>query len=467
MQKIKILCLVVFITQLVVVYAQEPSLYSRYGLGIPLENNFAPSAQIGGLNAAYRHAEGVNYNNPASYTENAVTSLEAGFTGVAKFIKNSDTKQRLGGFQNSYLAVSYPVNKYWAMSAGLVPLFHKEYIIRDTVILNDEYKIRKEYDGIGNIYNFYWGNGFKYKGASVGFNIGYMFGKISNYNLAYTLDDNFIDNNAYATFVNTDLRVKSFTYNLGAQYEVKINADSMAFKQGKKPLYITLGISGYPRYKLGKQSTIDDKVLSIDNFLLTYRGNNQDLEDFNKEVLNINSAYIDTFSYLQDKKVRVEVPGKINIGAMFSDKQHYKAGIDFGYQPWSRYSGYEDNDASVLFNSFRIGMGGEYLPTMGSNKGIFKRLKYRTGFYYSKTNITIHDTPIKEFGINFGLGIPVLMQIPDENGFMQRTSVYAFHVGVEAGSRGTTQHQLIKENFVRVNFGFNFNDRWFIRRKFL
>lgn len=467
MQINKIVSAVVFLIISLSARAQEPSLYSRYGLGIPMENNFAPSSQIGGLNAAYRHAEGVNYNNPASYTANAATSLEVGFTGAAMFIKNSDAKQRLGVFQNSYLAISYPVNKFWAMSAGLLPLFHKEYIIRDTTILNNSYKIRKEYDGIGNIYNFYWGNGFTYKGASVGFNIGYMFGKVSNYSLAYTLIDNYIDNDAYATFIDTDLRVKSFTYNMGAQYELKFNTDTIAYNAGKKPLYITFGVSGYPKYKLGKQSTIDNKVLTVDNFLLTYRGDNQDLEDFNKEVLTINTAYIDTFSVVNDKNIRVEIPGKINIGTMFTDKQHYKAGIDFGYQPWSHYSGYENTGASVLSNSFRIGVGGEYLPAMGSGNGFFKRLKYRTGFHYTKTNVTIRNTPIKEFGINFGLGIPILMQIPDENGFMQRTSVYAFHLGVEAGSRGTTQNQLIKENFVRVNLGINFNDRWFIRRKFL
>jgi hypothetical protein len=454
--------LIFFIAISLQLIAQETTPYSRYGLGIAIENNFIPSQSMGGLNAAYKSIEGVNYNNPASYTEDSITSFEAGGVGTLSKITDGITKQKIGSFQPSYLAISFPIKKYWGMSTGLVPLFHKDYIIKDTTILNDDYKIRKEYDGVGDIYNFYWGNGFKFKDFSAGLNIGYMFGKISNYSLAYNLLGDFIDNSSYATFINKNLRVKSFTYNMGAAYLVKLDKG----KQAEKPIYLNFAVSGYPKYKLGKQSTLTDKVYTLETYLLSNRGNNQDLEDFNKEILQFGSAGIDTFVNIENQQVKVVVPGKINFGMTVYDKTHYNIGFDIGYQPWSRYSGYESNDASVLSNSIRFAAGGEFAASIIYSSNFFKRLKYRAGFNYTKTNITINDLAIKEFGINFGLGIPIVIAISDENGYLQRNMVYAFHLGMEAGSRGTTNKNLLKENFVRLKLGINFNDRWFVKRKY-
>ena len=36
----------------------------------------------------------------------------------------------------------------------------------------------------------------------------------------------------------------------------------------------------------------------------------------------------------------------------------------------------------------------------------------------------------------------------------------------EIGSRGTTDNNLIKENFIRFGIGLTLNDRWFIKTKY-
>jgi len=151
---------------------------------------------------------------------------------------------------------------------------------------------------------------------------------------------------------------------------------------------------------------------------------------------------------------------------MVSRGMKFKAGIDFKFQPWSKYKGFEENAASKLNNSWRIAAGGEFLPNDKNFSKFFSRLKYRAGFNYTQTNIKINDTPINEFGINFGIGIPLLITAANDDGLLQKVLIYAFNVGFEAGSRGTTNKNLVRENFYRLKIGISLSDKWFVKRKY-
>ena len=66
----------------------------------------------------------------------------------------------------------------------------------------------------------------------------------------------------------------------------------------------------------------------------------------------------------------------------------------------------------------------------------------------------INNQSIKEFGISFGLGIPVSRLFSSMN------------TVIEIGKRGTTDQNLVKENFVNFQLSLSLNDRWFIKRKY-
>ena len=68
-------------------------------------------------------------------------------------------------------------------------------------------------------------------------------------------------------------------------------------------------------------------------------------------------------------------------------------------------------------------------------------------------HIQIQNQSINEFGINFGLGIPV-------QGFQN------LNIGFELGKRGTTNNGLVQEDFFSVRLGLTLNDRWFVRNKY-
>jgi len=59
--------------------------------------------------------------------------------------------------------------------------------------------------------------------------------------------------------------------------------------------------------------------------------------------------------------------------------------------------------------------------------------------------------------MSFGVGLPV---------GTPRNPFSNANIGLEFGKRGTTDANLVKENFVNINISLSLNDRWFQKRKY-
>lgn len=77
---------------------------------------------------------------------------------------------------------------------------------------------------------------------------------------------------------------------------------------------------------------------------------------------------------------------------------------------------------------------------------------YRAGARFEQTGLAVNGQDINEFGISFGLGLPVGRLFSNMN------------LGFEIGKRGTTDFGLIQENFFNTYLSFSLNDRWFEKR---
>ena len=109
---------------------------------------------------------------------------------------------------------------------------------------------------------------------------------------------------------------------------------------------------------------------------------------------------------------------------------------------------------SEFEDSSKISFGGFYIPDYASFSKFWNRVVYRAGFYSEKTGLVINNESINEFGISFGLGIPA-------GGLFSNVNTT-----VEFGKRGTTNEDLVEENFVNFQLSLSLNDRWFIKRKY-
>jgi len=448
------------------VNAQEHTPYSRYGLGYAFDNNNAQSSQMGGLSATFQSGETVNYLNPASYASLQLTTLDAGFSGNFGTIKTQSLKAKQNSFTLNYLSLFFPVKKYWTTGVSLLPFSAKDYLISQTTTFDTTTAVKFEYEGSGTLYNLSWGNGFKYKGFSVGVNIGYLFGKLNNNTLAYQLNKyGSFDNDAYATWTFTNTKVSSFIWNAGAQYNLPIKSK----KDSNKIYNITFGIAGSAPIKFAKTTYSDEGLYTFPSSYLSYRTTDAGINDFINDYIlpRVTSIQIlDTLSEKFNQRKDIRLPATLNVGLMASRGIKWRAGVDFKFQPWSKYKGYEDNAASKLNNSWKVAAGGEFLPNDKNFSKFFSRIKYRAGFNYTQTNLKINNQKINEFGINFGLGIPLLLTTANDEGLLQKVLVYAFNVGFEAGSRGTTDKNLVRENFYRLKFGISLSDKWFVKRKY-
>jgi hypothetical protein len=132
-------------------------------------------------------------------------------------------------------------------------------------------------------------------------------------------------------------------------------------------------------------------------------------------------------------------------------------GAEYTLQNTSEFSNpFYANQATAFENASQVSVGGFFIPNYRAFSGYFKRVVYRAGFNYSNTGLVIKGEPINEFGISFGLGLPVGTRALFSNA----------NVGIEYGQRGTTNQNLIQENFLTLNLSLSLNARWFRQRKY-
>ncbi|MBT8260753.1 MAG: hypothetical protein KJN82_05525, partial [Bacteroidia bacterium] len=138
--------------------------------------------------------------------------------------------------------------------------------------------------------------------------------------------------------------------------------------------------------------------------------------------------------------------------------QPYKwfVGADYTLLKTSQYSNpiFTNNSNANFEDSSTFALGGFFIPEYSSFNKYLKRVVYRAGVHYGNTGLKINDESINEFGISFGVGLPVGRVFSNVN------------LGLELGQRGTTKANLVKENFLNFQLSLSLNDRWFVKRKY-
>ena len=113
-----------------------------------------------------------------------------------------------------------------------------------------------------------------------------------------------------------------------------------------------------------------------------------------------------------------------------------------------------DPSPDVNYESMsRMSLGGFYIPKYDSFTNYLSRIVYRAGIRLENTGLELQNQTIKDFGITFGLGLPM-------------SGLSKINIGVEMGQLGTLDAGLVKENYTNIMLGFSLSDVWFIKRKY-
>lgn len=434
--------------------------YSRYGLGELQFNGLSHQIGMGRTGAAFYFSDRLNLINPASYSFDTITTIEAGFRGEVNKLSTSINSQTTNGASISYLAVGFPVMKNkWGAVFGLVPYSDVGYNITDLQTVSGAGRIKTTFQGDGGLNRFFIGNAFapfseslnrfyasdRYKvlvnahdsiqirkkerwlnfikGFSIGVNTSWMFGTMN-----HTRKIEFVDS---TNFLNTKITNSS---SLGDFY---LNYGILYTKELKNDYFLNIGITG--SYNSNISSTFNS--LSY-NYRLTPAFLYEDIKD--------------TVQYTSDQKGNTLVPMYVNTGFAIGKKNKWLVTADAATQEWSKFE-FSGND-DQLRNSFDVAIGSEIIPNNNGQK-YFQRIQYRFGLRYSKSYLSIRETSISDYGITCGFGLPLTIK----KDRIQRASI---HLAFEGGQKGTTKNNLLKEQYMRVHIGITLNEAWFIKRKY-
>ena len=151
----------------------------------------------------------------------------------------------------------------------------------------------------------------------------------------------------------------------------------------------------------------------------------------------------------------LKLPSKYSFGAGFGKKAEWFVGAEVTLQQSSKFGNRYNDITNVSYkDAEKYTIGGYFVPEYNSFTNYWKRITYRAGLKYENTGLVISDVPIKDYGFTLGLGLPVGGAISNLN------------LGFEYGRRGTTEANLVKENYANIFLSLSLSDRWFVKRKY-
>ncbi|WP_332004660.1 hypothetical protein [Chitinophaga sp.] len=407
--------------------AQDNSPYSRYGLGDLHNNQNTVNRGMGGVSQAYSDPQSVNFINPASYSSLLLTTFDVGVEGGARSITDKGAKFSSGFGTLSYLQLGIPlITNKWGLNLGLRPVTRVSYNIQEshngTFFDTLRVPLTSKYEGSGGLYQLYAGTGVRFGHFSVGVNLGYLFGNIeNNTRLAFP------DPNVYASHRMFRTTYNSFFYKLGVQYRAKVAKD----------MDLTFGASGSLKQNMNARQEVLNETVQFD-------------------ASSNNYVTQDTVSYSKGDRGTVVFPEEYGAGIMLRKFDKWMIGVDFNSSQWQNYKNFGNKDS--LQNSWKLAIGGQFVPNATALSGYWNRVAYRLGGYYGKDYLQLEGVNMPTMGFTVGAGLPV-RRMPYSNQYSM------INIAFEIAHRGNNETAL-KENIYRVSLGFTLSDKWFIKRKY-
>jgi len=428
LKKNKLAKLIIFTILIFVIVSHEAysqanvnSPYSRYGVGDLATRQNAYNFAMGGVSIAISNPRYVNPFNPAANTAFDTLSFifSGGLNSKVGTLKNDKLTTNTNFATLGYFLFGFPITKWLKSSIGIIPYSNVGYDIVDQQNLPDIGNTNFYYRGSGGLNQFYLNFGVPVtKNLSLGVSGAWMFGKANLARLIYFPDSIGL----LHTRIDNYIEVGDLYFDFGAQYKKAIKND----------MTIGFGATFAPK----------QNVSSVENYLArTYSGSATGIEYFR-----------DTIESRIENEGSLVIPDKYGIGIMLKKKESWMIAADYTWQNWSKYKAFGVSDS--LQNSMQFSIGGEYQPNRNAASNYLKLVTYRLGFRYNKTYLELRNHQINQFGISFGVALP-----------LPRT-LTTINLGVEIGRSGTTASGLIQENFMKFTLGFDIWERWFVKRKY-
>lgn len=420
--------------------------YSQYGIGLFNQPYNMPSVtSLGGVTYTRADNNTVNPFNPASYAAVNMESFvfDMGLSIDMSTLRNNSAKQYDADGNLGYIAVAFPLTRWWKTSLGVMPLTDVNYQSVHTTDSVPGGPVKTIYEGMGGVANFFWGHGFNILGGNdpartqlrAGFNINYLYGTLTR---AITKD---FDSNDSTYFMDSrsqkDTYIKNFTFDLGLQFE--------------QPLGKGFRMGAALSLKPARTMTLKDNALVYT--FVTAAGGAEYLRDTIFPVNGQSSEYEST----------LEQPLTTGIGLFLQHDDQWRVAIDATFAPWSGLK-YTENSQYNIFgvsplrydNSYRMAVGFQLLGDKNASS-YFRRITFSAGVHYESGRLSLHlidnsDYQLNEWGCGIGMALPM------------RKGRSVLNLSLGYSSFGTID--LLRRDALSIGISISSCESWFVKRKF-
>lgn len=393
--------------------------YSFGGIGDFRPQTTIENQAMGGL-SMYTDSIHVNLNNPAAYGKLRLVTYTAG--GGHKEVKLKDfTDQESSSVTTlEYIALAFPISPKFGVGFGVLPYTAVGYNVFSQTTNVTQDTVVNQFTGDGGLNKVFVSAGYEItKNLHVGATVNFSFG-----NLQYQSVQS-IAGVQYGTLNIRESEISGYDFNYGATYTPRI--------KNKYTLFSSVTVNT-------QANLVSSNTERLGSFSLS-TGEEIEVRDVNLEPSNL-------------RNTELKIPTTTTFGLGLGRDKKWFIGAEYSLQAVSSFrNDFIDPENIAYEDANTIRVGGYFVPDYASFTSYLKRITYRAGARTSKTGLIVNDTSINDFGITFGLGLPV------GGGFSN------MNIGFEYGKRGTTVANLIEETYFKVSVGLSFNDKWFQKRK--
>ncbi|MCM1029957.1 MAG: hypothetical protein NC410_00750 [Oscillibacter sp.] len=390
--------------------------YSMYGIGL-LQDNYGPYTSLGGVSAAMRDNNNINFLNPASYT--ALDSnrfyFQFGVTGEYVHIATHQESSSYRVAQNASLNMAFRIYKNLFTSLGFNQRSDIGYDLYYYKMINgsdDEY-YNQQISGEGGLNDFYLGLAYRFGNLSLGVNSSLVFGNIEKrVNLIPLISDSY--------YINSRNKIAVFDaiFTAGIQYGMTLSPKSK----------LTLGTAFNFSSKMNARKDLESYKVN------TSTQNSETLDD--EKLHNGNISY----------------PFRITGGFAYNYKDKWTVAGDYTFQEMSAYKEFGEDQTYNDYHKASIGVS--LLPAR-YGRYWWQRNNYNLGAYAVRSQIELNNVHINTYGVTFGTQMPVYISNRE----------LLLGVAFDLGIRGTEKNGLIQEKYAKIRLNIAFKEGWFMKRK--
>jgi hypothetical protein len=377
--------------------------YSIYGIGDIDKQVYNRTNGIGSTGMAIRSENNLINNNPAAIAGLPRSFFVLNAAGIGKTVQYSGeginaSNNRSRDFWIKGITLAVKVNKFWASSVGFKQFSNVNYRFSgDKNVIGTDLTYPAVYEGDGGLNDYFWTNAFSIgKHFSVGIKSSIIAGSI---NRTETVSN---DAHSVATKQQDYFGDPEFEY--GAIYSGSLN----------KHWNVSLGGKYINKTKLNAERTITitDNTTIIVNDQFVKNG-----------IFYLPQTYSGGISVTHNKKITFAA--------------------DYTYENWSPLN--ISGDGWRLINSNRFSAGIELSKKVQRWGQTIEKNYFQLGGFINNSYLDVNNTPINEFGITAGTG-----------GVLTNNLLYTISIG--GGKRGTTNANLIRENFFQFSVSLTYRD---------